>query len=84
MNGLKSRVIIVGMILLVGGCSNAVDNFTQNDEYQRKDTPYDKPIILPHDLSDSSIENAYPVPKAGEVKHAVHVSTMPPGCPLKK
>lgn len=84
MNNLKMRVIFVGMILSAVGCTGAVDKFAQNDEYQSKDTPYDKPIVLPHDLSDGSIENVYPVPEVGEVNHAAHVSTLPPGTQIKK
>ncbi|MBU0744045.1 MAG: hypothetical protein KKE11_01550 [Gammaproteobacteria bacterium] len=83
MNSLKLRVMFVAMVVLLVGC-NKIDKLGQNDEYQGKTLSHGSSLVLPKDLSDSSMENYYPVPRVGGVKSTANVSTLPPGIQLKK
>jgi len=82
MKSLKIGIIFVCVTISVVGCSK-ISKLDRSDEY-KKVSPHNKHLILPKDLSDSSIENRYPIPKIEDDKQAIDISTVPPGTSLSK
>lgn len=69
-------VITLGMILLTVGCNTS--RFSSYDEY-RPAVSSNKALVLPKDLSGSSMVNYYGIPKVEVGKSNNIVSDLPPG-----